>query len=161
MTGHDAAEIVAVQRRAAVALRKRGIEPLDPAKKEGVKPGDGMIHAEADSLRQFWRDDKDLIRRAHVVLDLSGPSKSEGVAHEIGFARYFLFHPVVRVWPGLGASIARLDDDVIVENVDEAAAVIRAKWGTPRKRVIWRLRLLVRCLPGYLRTRASFFWDWL
>jgi hypothetical protein len=110
------------------------------------------------SLGRFWHDDKDLIRRAHVVLDLSGPAKSEGVAHEIGFARYFLWKPVVRVWPGLGASIARLDDDVVVSSADEAAEVIRAKWGTPWKRLKWRFALYNRCrISAFISELKEFY----
>lgn len=145
MSGRPAKAVLADQRAAAMALRTYGLTPLDPAKEEGVKETDGILSAKEEELRRHWLRDKKMIRRAHVVLDLTGPSKSEGVAHELGFARYHLWKPIVRVWPGLGPSIARLEGDAIVENVTEAAALIKTRWGTPLKRLWWRTKLYARC----------------
>jgi hypothetical protein len=99
----------------------------------------------ADILLAMWTRDKQMIQEAHVVLDLSGPFKSEGVTHEIGYARYALWKPIIRIWCGLGASIARFEDDVVADNVDQAAEIIRARWGTPWKRLKWRMRMYGRC----------------
>lgn len=149
MTGRDAREVLADQRAAAMALRARGLVPLDPAKEEGVKAGDGILRAPEDLLRQYWKRDKQLIRRAHVVLDLTGTRKSAGVEAEIGYARWFLYKPTVRVWAGLGPSIARFEGDAIVSSAAEAADVIQERWGTPFKRLCWRWRMTNRCIVGY------------
>ncbi len=145
MSGRDAREVLADQRAAAMALRARGLVPLDPAKEEGVTASDGILQAPEALLRGYWRRDKAMIRSAHVVLDLTGNRKSAGVEAEIGFARWFLWKPCVRVWPGLGPSIARFEGDAIVADVHEAAAVIKARWGTPWKRLKWRAKMYLRC----------------
>lgn len=157
MTGRDAREVLAESRAANQALRTYGLTPLDPALDEGVQPGDGVLAAPEEKLREFWRRDKALIRRAHVVLDLTGNRKSEGVAAELGYARFFLWKPTVRVWPGLGPSIARFEGDVVVENVFQAAAVIKEKWGTPWKRVKWRAQMYLRCRVKALYYEAKEF----
>ncbi len=98
-----------------------------------------------------------MIRDAHVLVDLTGPAKSEGVAHEIGYARYNLWKPIVRVWPGLGPSVAWLEDDVIVPTAAHALVEAQRRWGTPFKRRLWRAKMLNRCL---LRWIANQIGEW-
>jgi hypothetical protein len=151
MTGRDAADVCRDQFVASAALRNCGLVPVSPVKEEGVRPTDGTITAHHKMLGRMWKRDKKLIQESHVVLDLSGPFKSEGCAHEIGYARYALWKPTVRIWCGLGPSIARLEGDEIVDNVNQAAELIRARWGTPWKRFKWRARMYLRC-----RLRAAY-----
>lgn len=152
MSGRDAKDVLADSREARQALRTFGLTPLDPVEEEGVTLRDGTLGAPEEKLAAFWKRDRQLIRSAHVMLDLSGPRKSEGTAHEIGYARYFLWRPVVRVWPNLGPSIARFEDDVIARDVWEAAKIIKAEWGTPYRRFRWLLRLYLRC-----RLKAAYY----
>ena len=70
-----------------------------------------------------------MIRDAHVVFDLSGGAKSEGCAHEVGYARYFLYKPVVRLYPFLGSSVARLEDDYIVASLHGGFQTYRGQVG--------------------------------
>lgn len=151
MTGRDAADVCTDQRIATAALRNCGLIPLSPVKEEGVRPSDGIITPLADLLLRMWARDKQLIQESHVVLDLSGPFKSEGVTHEIGYARYALWKPIVRIWCGLGPSIARFEDDVVADSVQQAAEIIRERWGTPWKRLKWRTKMYLRC-----RLRAAY-----
>lgn len=153
MTGRDSDDVLRESMVAYWALKSYGITALDPAIEEDIQPGRGTLAASRAELDEHWRRDKQMIRDAHVLLDLSGPAKSEGVAHEIGYARYFLHKPVVRVYPGLSeASIARFEDDIIVGNVEAAAALIASKWGNPWKRFVWKLGLLFRC-----RFKAAYY----
>ncbi len=146
MSQRDADDVLQESMSAYWALKSYGVIALDPAIEEDIQPGHGVLAASRAELEEHWRRDKKLIRDAHVLLDLSGPAKSEGVAHEIGYARYFLWKPIVRVWPGLAdGSIAYLEDDIIVGNVEAAAALIASKWGTPAKRFWWRLKMYGRC----------------
>ncbi len=161
MSGRDARDVLAESRAAGQALRARGLLPLDPAIDEGVQPGDGILAAPADKLLHYWRRDKALIRSAHVVLDLTGPLKSEGVAAELGYARFHLHRPCVRVWPGLGPSIARFEGDAIANDIQEAAWIIKARWGTPWKRLKWQLGLFNRCFAGYVATRVRQVLAWV
>lgn len=137
----------------AGTLRRLGydVRLLDPAIVEGVKDEKGVIAAAVSDMPKFWARDKELIREAHVLIDLTGPRKSEGVAHEIGYARFALWKPVIRVYPGLSEnSVARFEDDVIVETVTEAIYAALSNWGTQWQRVQWRLRMLNKSLPRWL-----------
>lgn len=157
LTGRDSADVVAESEDAGFWLEHYGLVPLDPASAEGVREDGGVISAEHDTLSDYWARDKRMIQDAHVLLDLTGPSKSEGVAHEIGYARYGLWKPVVRVWPGLKASIARLEDDLIVNDIYTAGEEIQRLWGTRRKRVVWRLKMLRRCLLKWIWLQINEF----
>lgn len=123
---------------------------LDPVTAEGVRPTDEPLANTDDRLAVFWKRDKEMIRSAHVVIDLTGPAKSEGVAHEVAYARFNLWKPVVRVWPNLGPSVARYEDDVIVETMFEAFYEADKRWGTWTKRFVWRIKMLNRCLPRWI-----------
>lgn len=123
---------------------------LDPVEVEQVMPGVQELHNPETALREYWTRDKAMIRKAHVLIDITGPRKSEGVAHEIGYARFFLWKPVIRVYPRLGPSVARFEDDVIAETIHEAIEIAYDRWGTFPKRLLWRLKLLIRCLPKFL-----------
>lgn len=146
MTGRTAKEVMAEEMAASQALRTKGIFPLGPATEEKVDANSRQkIASGEDKLRFYWQRDKELIRSAHVVLDMTGPLKSAGVEQEIGYARWFLYKPVVRLWPSLGPSIARIEGDAVVGSLEEAADVISARWGTAYKRLKWRLSVYNRC----------------
>lgn len=162
MTGHTGDELVSRARTTRVLAKRYGVEALDPIRKERVrKSRKPLIPILPASLTKVWRADKRLIRLAHVVIDLTGRDKSEGVSAELGYARYFLYKPVIRVWPGLGLSIARIEHDYVVETTEEAFQVAVALWGTPWKRFKWRLALIRRCLLKAAFHKAQVWWnDW-
>jgi nucleoside 2-deoxyribosyltransferase len=152
MTGRPAEELVIESATVKRILNARGIVVLDPVAAENVKKEHGILKNTGDKLKGYWKRDKQMIRDAHVILDITGPAKSEGTAHEIGYARYALWKPVVRIFPTdyPKISVAKYEDDVIVDNVDEAAEIIVAMWGTLPKRIFWRVSMLLRCLPKWL-----------
>lgn len=150
MTGVPGRILVAESRRVKAVLEKHGITVLDPVLSEKVKKTYRPLHNSYAKLREYWFRDKAMIRDAHVLLDCTAAAKSEGVAHEIAYARYFLWKPVVRIYPDLGPSIARIEDDYIAGSLEEAACLIEEKWGTWRKRAKWRMALLNRCLINFL-----------
>lgn len=150
MTGRSGNELLAESAEVKKVLERHGIEPLDPVITENVKKTHKPLHNNGETLKRYWARDKKMIREAHVLLDITGPAKSEGVAHEIGLARYGLWKPVIRVYEHLGPSIARIEDDYIARNVEDAARMIEANWGTFWKRLVWRLKLLNRCLPRFI-----------
>lgn len=150
LTGRNGADIELEGKLAEQVLFQYGCEVLDPATVEGISDKQKEVRASVEDLKAFWKRDKEMIRSADVLIDLTGPMKSEGVAHEIGYARYCLWIPVIRVWPNLGASIARLEDDFIVQDVQEAGRLIREHFGTRGKRLKWRVNLLGRHLPKWV-----------
>ncbi len=156
MTGRSAKGVVEQTTRARRLFQSYGIEVLDPVQEEQVEPTAGLIIGSAKDkhvdLKKFWKRDKQMIREAHVVVDLTPTAKSEGVLHEIGYARYGLWKPVVRVYDGdIKTGIQSFEDDALVGSVADAAALIRQKWGTKRKRFAWRASLLWHKLPRFIK----------
>ena len=106
-----------------------------------------------EELAVHWARDKKLIRRAHVLIDFSPEAKSEGISHEIGYARYALWMPVIRVYPRWAAvpsySVALFEDDVVVGSIESAVQAIHDRWGTWWKRAKWRAAMYLRSYPKY------------
>lgn len=149
MTGRPVDEVLEEGAVAVGILEMFGIEGIDPAAVEDLSPGSDIAPGSLASLSRDWERDKKMIRDCHVLLDLSGSSKSEGVAHEIGYARYFRWKPVVRLYKNAPfVSVATLEDDLIVRTIPEAAKLILSMWGTPWRRFKWRFKM-------YLRHRLS------
>jgi hypothetical protein len=150
MTGLSGTELVERSLLVAQVLSDNGIEVLDPVQCEGVKDTPAPTQASFQDLTVFWRRDKDMIRECHVVMYITPDKKSEGVSHEIGYARYMLWKPVIRVYMKGGmptkASVAYFEDDALVSSLQEACDVALDIWGTPWKRLKWRLSLYNRCL---------------
>lgn len=157
MTGRSGKELVEQSKKVAFLSYYYKVEALDPIAAEEVHGDNKPLNNGGDLLKEYWRRDKDMIKRAHVIIDVTGPAKSEGVAHEIGLARYGYYKPVIRVWPNLDSSIARLEDDVIADTIEAAIKLAVYRWGTPWKRLKWRIKLYARCLPGMI---ATFFREW-
>jgi len=152
MTGRSKAVMVKEAYNAVAILSKHGITCISPVLKENIVSEHKILTAESEqALAQEWKKDKDYIKQAHVVLDLSAASRirSEGATHEYMFARYALFKPVVRLFPkGLGHSVARIENAFIARTLEEAAIAIIGKWGTRSRRILWRLE-------------ERIFWKWM
>ena len=150
MTGRDQTEMVATAKHNKRIFEAAGIQVLDPIIEEHVKSEphpleDKPLHV----LRGYWKRDKAMIREAHVVVDTTPEAKSEGSSHEIGYARYALWKPVVRMYTSQTkplSAIVYFEDDLIVHSVEEAAIQIHKYWGTRDRRLMWRISLLNRCL---------------
>jgi hypothetical protein len=141
---------------------KYGITVLSPVTEEGVKSNKKKLNQPSqEALRYFWKRDKWLIRNSHILVDITGPSKSQGLLHEIGLSRYFYFKPIVRVMKLQGPSVALEEEDLIAPTVEKAAKFIIGEFGTPWKRLKWKFKLFGRCFPGYLRTRIAWWFDWI
>jgi hypothetical protein len=154
MTGRDQKEMVETAKKNKRIFEAAGIVVLDPIVEEHVKAENKpLVDKPLNVLKDYWTRDKQMIREAHVVVDTTPESKSEGVAHEIGYARYALWKPVVRMYPPDAkptSLIAVFEDDLIVHSPEEAAIQIQKYWGTWARRFMWRISLINRCLPKWL-----------
>lgn len=152
MSGRSKIAMVKEAKEAVEILSKYGIKVISPVLEEGVEDTTGLLEVlSEEDLRKEWVKDKEFIRQCHVVFDLSAasPIRSEGAVHEFLYARYALFKPVIRLFPkGLGFSITRLENAVIVQTLDEAGVEIVTRWGTRTQRILWRIR-------------ERIFWKWL
>lgn len=149
MTGRSQEEIVNCAKHAKRVFEGAGITVFDPVLAEHVKDEKKVLADKPVSvLKDYWKRDKEMIREANVIVDLSPELKSEGVAHEIGYGRYFLWMPIVRVYQQNSkpaSLIAVFEDDLIVHSLEEAAIQINKYWGSWGKRFMWRLTLYNRC----------------
>jgi|WetSurMetagenome_2_1015567.scaffolds.fasta_scaffold605081_2 hypothetical protein len=149
MTGRDKKEMVEMAIANKKIFESLGIKVLDPILEEKVKAVKGaLVDTPTNLVKDYWTRDKQMIREAHVIVDTTPEDKSEGVAHEIGYARYHLWKPVVRMYrPGAvpASLIAVFEDDLIVHGVEEAAIQIQKYWGSWAKRMMWRVSLYNRC----------------
>lgn len=126
-----------------------GLFVLDPVTEEGVKPSKDTLQATKEQMVEFWKRDKAMIREAHVILDMTPHLKSEGVAHEIGYARYHLWKKIIRVYPEYQmpneANVVYFEDDYITDSRVDALGEILRTHETMFKRICWRLKLYNRC----------------
>lgn len=153
MTGQDQLELIKKAKYEKLIFEKAGFRVFHPVLEEGLKHSHKPLTADAVTLPPKWRLDKEAIRHSFCLVDASADLKSEGREHELGLMRYCYWRPVVRISPRHASgfySIACLEDDLIVGTVEEAAALIKDKFGTRRKRIIWRLKMLNRSVPRFL-----------
>jgi hypothetical protein len=155
MSGRDAFEAYRTSINEKMLLECFGMTVLDPLLEEKVQPVHKPIQASKADMDKFWPRDKEMIREANIVFDMTPTIYSEGRSHELGYARYFLWKPIVRVFPPgeipWEGSVAHYEDDVVVDSIIDACAIAHDQWGTRKKRILWRLKLLWRCLPKFLR----------
>lgn len=135
-------------------LENAGLIVLCPVSKENVQPTKQVLLSSRKSMLEYWPEDKRMIREAHVVFDMSPTYNSEGVKHELGYARYNLWKPIIRIFPTgelpLNSSVARFEDDYICDSLIEAVEYVYRVHGTFFKRLKWRLSMLNRCLLKWM-----------
>lgn len=142
-------------------LRDAGISVLCPVEEEKVDDSPSIISSSYGEMARYWKRDKQMIREAHIIFDMTPHLNSEGSKHEIGYGRYFLWKPVVRIFP-LGklpslASVAYFEDDYICDSLLEAIEYSYRVHGNWLKRLWWRLKMLNRCLPRFLTYQLGAF----
>lgn len=154
MTGRIKEEVVAEAVREKKWLEDAGFEVLCPVVVENVEPTKQTLLSSKKAMTVFWPRDKAMIREANLVFDMTPGMKSEGVAHEIGYSRYALWKPVVRVYPTgklpPRSSVAYFEDDVVCDSLEEAIEYAYRVHGTFLKRLKWRLDMLNRSFPKWV-----------
>lgn len=153
MTGRPWAALVREAKSTVATLKRYGIEPISPVLREietlGYVP-DGICGSRPTPvpLSVHWTRDKADVRRSHVLLDTTNGVHSEGASYERGYARFFLWIPVVRILPRrMQNGIAVLEDDVVVTSLPDAVMVIKRRWGTRGQRLRWRAGMYARSWP--------------
>lgn len=150
MTGRVKEDVVAEALKDKEYLETAGFEVLCPVISEKVEPTKQVLLSSKAKMDEYWPRDKAMIRAAHLVLDMTPAMKSEGVAHELGYARYHLWKPVVRVYSDgklpVKSSVAYYEDDFIASSLLEAVGYIHSTHGTLLRRFKWRFAMYSRCL---------------
>lgn len=160
MTGRDRHEQVKRAEYMRDVFALYGVRVISPVLEEHIPDLPGPLREnDRGRLRGNWRDDKDIMAyRAHVTVMDGGDEGSVGMGREYGFNRYALCKPTVTLWnKDRGLTVAEFEDDGIFLSPHMCAAYIAEKWGTRRKRIIWRLKMLVRSLPTFLKRQIYAF----
>ncbi len=156
MTGKMQDELVREAEYTTRTLTNYGFDILDPIIEEGVKDvHEPLVQVSSDQLERYWRRDKIMIKEADLVLDFQSCNTSDGVNKEIGYARFCLWKPVVRVFPKCGINISRIEDDAVVETLPDAIAFIQEHYGDYEKLRVWRQIMLNRSLEGWMAEQAK------
>lgn len=154
MTGLVKEDIVKQATTDREFFEKSGLVCLDPVKEEGVKSTKEKLLSSKEKMTEYWPRDKALIRESHVIVDMTPHLNSEGTKHELGYGRYCLWKPVVRVFPTgqlpPKSSVAFFEDDAVVDSNIEALEYILRVHGNWLKRLKWRVILINRCLPRWM-----------
>lgn len=163
MSGRTGRDLVIESMLFNTTLESYGITVLDPVEIEGIKPLDAYLFAKKSDMDIFWKRDKECIRDAHVVFDVTPHRQSEGRCHENGLARYCYFKPVVRIFPKdkmpVEGNVAYYEDDLVVSSLEEACQRAVELWGTYPKRLKWRLRMLFRSMPKWVTFQVRFLFQ--
>jgi len=146
MTGESKSVVVEQARSDKEFLEKCGFEVLCPVLKEGVKKGKGTILASKKQMETFWPADKDMIKRAHVLFNMSPHKASLGTIREHGKARYYHWKKVISVFPEghlpPEGAVPYFEDDFVTDSLTLAVGEALRTHSTYLKRLAWRLDIL-------------------
>jgi hypothetical protein len=158
MTGRMCDEMIVEARMLERVLGNYNIRCLNPVLAEmAFIPNEHVTlpHVPTDILEKFWKMDKVMIKEADVIIDYKTHNKSDGSNNEIGYNRWCLWKPTVRVWDGPGALISRMEHDIIVPTLNDAIDVINERFGTYDKLGAWRTEMLERSFPKWIEYQRS------
>jgi hypothetical protein len=150
MTGMFCDDLLRIARNATIELEAAGFEVLSPVIEEGVPDKHVKLVNSLGRLKSYWKRDKEMLQQAHIMLDLGSEGKSDGVNVEMGYTRFSMWKPLVRIHPTLSCVISHLEYDNVFASLEEAIPVMVRKWGTRHKLLFWRIRMLNRSLPKFL-----------
>lgn len=129
---------------------QEGINVVTPIDGEGIPFSHTKLTDRSnEEMNRVWKKkDKQAIKDTHVLVYECPTRWSQGVAHELILARGVLWKPTVFI--GTAGFITREEDDVVAATHQEAAMAVAQRWGSRRKRMLWRLSILNRCLLGWI-----------
>lgn len=156
MTGRMMDEMVVEAQMLVRMGAERDFKVLNPVLEEKVP----MVHeilpmTLQHTLEEYWKRDKEMIREADITLDFHTQNMSDGSVNEVGYSRWCLWKPTVRVWSGKGGLISRVEDDLVVGSLELAFDIIQERWGTYDKLAKWRTEMLEKSYPKWVAYQRS------
>lgn len=152
-------EIVAEATRDKALLEAVGFEVLCPVIAENVAATKEILKSSKKAMDVYWARDKEMIREAHVVFNMSPHWPSLGVIREHGYARYHLWKKVLSVFPEgklpMKAAVCHYEDDFVTDNLTAAAEDALRTHGTYFKRLKWRISIYRKSWLRSLFNRAK------
>ena len=157
MTGLYCDEILYTAQKAKEQLELAGFEVLSPVITEGVPNEHRILINNMDNLLKYWKRDKEDLQNCHLMIDLNSQGMSDGVNVESGYCRFFMFKPLIRIHPTLGCVISKIEYDCVFPELSLAIPFIVEHWGTKKKLLYWRIKMIVRSLPKLVWLHIKFF----
>lgn len=161
MTHRFCDELLKESAEVSQKLEKAGFEVLSPVIEEGVPNKHVRLVNTLGRLKGYWKRDKQMLNEAHIMMDYMSQGKSDGVNVEMGYVRFLMWKPLIRIHPTLGCTISRLEYDCVTDNLEEAIKVMQTKWGTKQKLRIWRLKMLNSSVFKFIKQQIYFLWELL
>lgn len=154
MSGRVKEDVVNDAKKDKEFFEKAGLTVLCPVTEEHVEPTKQVLRASKQAMDRYWNRDKEMIRQAHILFNMSPDQPSLGVIREHGYARYCLWKKVISVFPPgklpSKAAVCHYEDDYVTDDVMDAVGEAYRTHGTLFKRLKWRLSMLNRCLAKWL-----------
>ena len=160
MSGRDRHEQVSRARHIVDVFALYGVKVISPVLEENVPDEPGpLVETNYARLKKNWARDKEIIAyEAHVTLMDGGDEGSVGMGREYGLNRYGLWKPTITLWnKDRGLTVAEFEDDKIFVDEYAAAYYIADTFGTRWKRWKWRVAMLIRSLPTFLKRQIYAF----
>jgi hypothetical protein len=156
-------EMVKEARKIRKIFKKEGVEIISPVLDEGIPNKHVKLDyvTKAKLLKEWQLDKHARIRnKAHVVYNANGHMASNGVTIERGWARWYLWRPVVTYIPEnkYFYSITDIEEDSVQHNHRTAARFIRMKWGTRSKWISFKLPHLFFGIPKFIYRQVKSLW---
>jgi hypothetical protein len=152
MTGRDKKEQVEHAQYVTEVLKKYDVQVVSPVLEEKVLALPGLLlNTDEVRLKNFWKRDKEIIRReVHAVLLDGADQKSFGMEREYMLSRGVLWKPTVLYMPKTFLNVSQFEDDFVSSDLDEIGKYLQDNFGTRKKRITWRIKMLARSLPKWI-----------
>ena len=152
MTGRDKKEQVEHAQYVTEVLKKYDVQVVSPVLEEKVLALPGLLlNTDEVRLKNFWKRDKEIIRReVHAVLLDGADQKSFGMEREYMLSRGVLWKPTVLYMPKTFLNVSQFEDDFVSSDLDEIGKYLQDNFGTRKKRITWRIKMLIRSLPKWM-----------
>lgn len=161
MTNRFCDEILADSKKAKEEFSKYGIDVWSPAIEEGIPDKHVKLTSisKEDLMAKWEIDKKEGLQSCHVMYISSGDTGSRGVGQERGYARWYLWRPVVRKHEGEHYfSITDIEEDGSVTSHRLAAAYVNKNWNSRSKWVMWKLHHIFFGIPKFIWIQVSSLW---
>lgn len=152
MTGKDKKEQVEHAQYVTEVLKKYDVQVVSPVLEEKVLALPGpLLNTDEKKLRGFWKRDKEIItREVHAVVIDGADQKSFGVEREYGLSRYCMWKPTVLYMPKTFLNVSQFEDDFVSDDLEVIGKYLQDNFGTRKKRITWRIKMLIRSLPKWM-----------
>jgi len=158
MTGFTGYKIWKIYHARRTPYRKRGIWVESPVPGEGIKPTKRPLGDRPGITgTMIWAKDKKQIKDTNIFVFPADGFRSQGCVNELVKGRGAHWKITVFIHPKAGF-IAKEQNDIVCRDDESAARLIAKNFSSRHKRFFWRVKMLLRSLPGWLWQQWRDLW---